>query len=93
MRKTLLALTAADWLKKGTQPLPGDINLDGIVNGQDLALLASQYGKTAGTMAVGNLTPPVAVDGAAFTDFTVSHFTDANPSAKASDYSALDRAG
>ena len=40
-------------------------------------------------MAVGNLTPPVAVDGAAITDFTVSHFTDANPSAKASDYSAL----
>ncbi len=40
-------------------------------------------------MAVGNLTPPVAVDGAAFTDFTVSHFTDADPSAKVSNYSAL----
>jgi hypothetical protein len=84
-----LALVSSNWLHAGTQPLSGDANLDGIVNGQDLAVVSSQFGKAAGSMAAGNLTPPSVMAGTQFTNFTVSHFTDSNPAAKASDYTAL----
>lgn len=84
-----LALVSANWLQQGNQPLAGDANFDGIVNAQDLALISSQFGRAAGTLAVGTLTPPAAVEGTTYTNVTVSHFLDANPTAKAGDYTAL----
>jgi hypothetical protein len=84
-----LAQISANWLQQGNLPLSGDANLDGIVNSQDLAIVASQYGKSAGGLGLGDLTPPTAVEGATYTNFTVSHFSDTDQAAKASDYTAL----
>ncbi len=39
-------------------------------------------------LTAGNLTPPAAIEGQAFSDVTVFQFTDGNPNASASDFSA-----
>jgi len=83
-----IALVASNWLAQGNQPLAGDVNFDGIVNGQDMAQVASQWGHARGTLALGTLTPPLVNEGVSLTNFTVSHFHDTNPLAKASDYTA-----
>ena len=88
-----LALVSSNWLRQGNQPLVGDANFDGIVNSQDLAVLSSQYGRVAGSLGLGTLTPPAAVEGTTYTNFTVSHFLDTNRLAQASDYTALVQLG
>src|SRR5205085_3688992 len=44
-------------------------------------------------LTAGALTPPVVSEGQAFTNLTVFHFTDANPFATVSDYTAFIKVG
>ena len=80
----ILSLAASEWLDNVAPGTGGDVNDDGIVNGQDISLMASHWLETAPL-----LTPPTAVEGVAFTNSTVYRFTDDNTLATASDYSAV----
>jgi Concanavalin A-like lectin/glucanases superfamily/Dockerin type I domain len=84
-----IADVASHWLQTGSVSLPGDVNGDGITNGLDLSAIASHWLQKAGSLALGPLTPPPAVEGQTFNNVTVYHFTDSNPAAKPSDYTAV----
>src|SRR6185437_8389260 len=49
----------------------------------------STFSVADAALTAGAFTPPVATEGAAFTNVVVFHFTDADPNGTASDYSAL----
>ena len=83
-----IVVVASHWLNKGLQPLAGDLNFDGIVNGQDIAVIASHFGQRVGTLNVGTLTPPPAVEGQPVINATVYQFTDSNPLNFASNFTA-----
>ena len=80
---------ADHWLQRGGIGLVGDVNGDGVDNGLDISAIANHWAQKAGSLALGTLTPPPAVEGQPFSGVTVYHFTDTNPAAKPSDYSAV----
>ncbi len=54
-----------------------------------VAVLLNASGPSSGPLTVNALTPPTATESAAFSDALLFHFSDANSSATAADYSAL----
>ncbi|HXT59362.1 MAG TPA: hypothetical protein VN699_12055, partial [Pirellulales bacterium] len=56
--------------------------------GSTIAASTNNFSVADAPLTAGTFTPPAAVEGAAFNNLTVFHFSDANPAGKSSDYSA-----
>jgi hypothetical protein len=62
-------------------------------NGAATSASTSSYSVADATLTAGALTPPTATEGQAFSNVVVFHFTDANPTAPVSDFTATVQTG